>query len=344
MAGEDVRYRSGGDNSILKMVLLEQWQNRCYMCGRPKDFTDTQIDHLIPQSSSAAELRDSKKQYSLTSSFDLHGPENLAPICSKCNREKSNQTFKGAGVMLLALSKAAKLRPDVIAACKKFGSGTRLSNHLLRSIAADLTQTKAREAFETYAPAIVQKLALLDEDKADYVTYHEVIIDDMHPDDFHDVFIPDVSLSLRTRGRTAMSILQDVCGCQLTDLLQPRVHDLVELLQSQVHHDFESITEPSRTNAGPAEILHLQVTIETIDYHRYEPVLEFTFQGIFDAYLMAPLVQDTPNGDSIQDRQGEAAVTGTFSFTADWPISAQQGVLDISDCTIEEWSSHLEVT
>ncbi|MFJ3214259.1 HNH endonuclease [Streptomyces flaveolus] len=344
MTGEDVRYRSGGDNSILKLMLLKQWQHRCYMCGRPKDFTDTQIDHLIPQNSSPAELRDSKKQYGLTSSFDLHGPENLAPICSKCNLDKSDQTFEGARAMLLALSKAAKLRPDVIAACKKFGSGTRLSNHLLRSIAADLTQTKAREAFETHAPAIVQKLALLDEGKADYVTYHEVIIDDMHPDDFHDVFIPDVGLTLRTRGRTAMSILQDVCGCRLTDLLEPRVHDLVDLLQYQVHHEFESITEPSPTTAGPAEMCHLKVTIETIDYHRYGSVLEFTFQGSFDAYLIASLVQDTLDGEGMQDRQGEAAVSGTFSFTADWPISAQQGVLDISDCTIEEWSSHLDVT
>ncbi|WP_327330577.1 HNH endonuclease (plasmid) [Streptomyces sp. NBC_01208] len=344
MTGAEVRYRNGGDNSILKMILIEQWGYRCYMCGRPKDYTDTQIDHLIPQSSSVAELKNARKQYSLTSSFDLHGPENLAPICSKCNREKSNQTFEGAGAMLLALRKAAKLRLDVISAYKKFGSGTRLSNHLLRSIAADLAQTEAREAFETYAPAIVQKLALLDEDKADYVTYHEIVLADIYPDDFHDVFIPDVGLSLRTRGRTAMSILQDVCGCQLTDLIEPRVHDLVELLQGQVHQEFESITEPSRTNAGPTEMIHLQVTIETIDYHRYTSVLEFTFQGSFDAYLMAPLVQDNLDGDGIQERQGEAAVTGTFSFTADWPISTEQGALDISDCTIEEWSSRLDVT
>ncbi|MEU3093143.1 HNH endonuclease [Streptomyces massasporeus] len=344
MTREDVRYRNGGDNSVLKMILLEQWQYRCYMCGRPKDFTDTQIDHLIPQSFSAAELRVAKKQYNLTSSFDLHSPENLAPICSKCNRDKSNQTFEGAGVMLLALSKAAKLRSDVIAACKRFGSGTQLSKHLLRSIAADLAQTKTREAFETYAPAIVQKLALLGEGKADFVTYHEVILDEMHSDDFHDIFIPDVGLSLLARGRTAMSILQDVCGCQMGDLLQPRVHDLIELLQNRVRHDFESITEPTRINAGPAEIFRLQVTIETIDYQRYEPVLEFTFQGKFDAYLVASLVQDSLNGDGIQDRQGEVAVTGTFSFTADWSFSAQQGSLDIGECTIEEWSSQVDVT
>lgn len=343
MTDADVRYRSGGDNSILKMILIEQWRYRCHMCGRPKDFTDTQIDHLVPQSSSAAELRDARAMYNLTSSFDLHGPENLAPICSKCNREKSNQAFQGAGAILLALGKAAKMRPDVISACKKFGSGTRLSDHLLRSIAADLAQTEAREAFETYAPGIVQKLALLDEGKADYVTYHEVILADMYPDDFHDVFIPEVGLSLRARGRTAMSILQDVCGCQMKDLLEPRVHDLVEILQNQAHYGFESITEPSRTNSGPAQISHLQVTIETIDYHRFEPFLEFTFQGSFDAYLMASLVQDTLDGDGSQDRQGEAAVTGTFSFTADWSISAQRGAIDISDCTIEEWSSHLEV-
>ncbi|MGW1124361.1 HNH endonuclease [Streptomyces sp. NPDC002526] len=344
MTGKEVRYRNGGDNSILKMILIEQWRYRCCMCGRPKDYTDTQIDHLIPQSSSEAELKDARTQYSLTSSFDLHGPENLAPICSKCNHAKSDQTFEGAGAMLLALRKAAKLRPDVISAYKKFGSGTRLSNHLLRSIAADLAQRKAREAFETFAPAIVQKLALLDEGKADFVTYHEVILADMYPDDFHDVFVPDVCLSLRTRGRTALSILQDVCGCQLKDLLEPRVHDLVELLEDQVRQEFERITEPSRTNAGPAEMSHLQVTIEMIDYHRYASVLEFTFQGSFDAYLIASLVQDALDGDGIQDRQGEAAVTGTFSFTADWLISAERGALDMSDCTIEEWSSRLDVT
>ncbi|WP_329305748.1 HNH endonuclease signature motif containing protein [Streptomyces anulatus] len=344
MAGKEVRYRNGGDNSVLKMILIEQWGYCCYVCGRPKDYTDTQIDHLIPQSVSSAELKDARAQYSLTSSFDLHGPENLAPICSNCNRTKSNQTFQGAGFMLLSLSKAAKLRPRVISAYKKFGSGTRLSNQLLRSIEADLTQREAREAFEMHAPAIVQKLALLDEDKADYVTYRQVILDDMHPDDLPDIFIPDVVLSLRTRGRTAMSILQDVCGCQLTDLLEPRVHDLIELLQDRVRQEFESITEPSRTNASPAEMFHLRVTIETIDYHRHASVLEFTFQGSFDAYLVASLVQDALDGDGIQDRQGEAAVAGTFSFTADWPISAEQGALDISDCTIEDWVSHRDVT
>lgn len=344
MAGKEVRYRNGGNNSVLKMILIEQWGYCCYICNRPKDYTDTQIDHLIPQSISAAELEDARTQYSLTSSFDLHGPENLAPICSKCNKAKSNQTFQGAGAMLLSLSKAAKLRPRVISAYKKFGLGTRLSNHLLRSIEADLAQKEAREAFEMHAPAIVQKLALLDEEKADYVTYHQVILGDNHPIDFHDIFIPDVGLSLRARGRTAMSILQDVCGCQLTDLLEPRVHDLIGLLQDGVHQEFERITEPSRTNAGPAEMFQLQVTIETIDYHRYASVLEFMFRGSFDAYLFASLVQDAFDGDGIQDRQGEAAVAGIFSFTADWPISAEQGSLDISDCTIEEWVIHCDVT
>lgn len=46
-----VRYRR--NNTLLRHVLWQQWGSRCYWCNKLKDFTDTQIDHIIPKRSRA---------------------------------------------------------------------------------------------------------------------------------------------------------------------------------------------------------------------------------------------------------------------------------------------------
>ncbi|MGW7071818.1 HNH endonuclease [Streptomyces sp. NPDC054855] len=337
-----VRYRSGGDNAVLKLCLHRVYRTCCYLCGEPKDFPDVEIDHILPKSLSGPDMAREIKSYGLPRDFDVQGPENLAPICRECNGRKSNRTFNGARKVLLYLGKAADLRSRVITEVEKFGAGTRLSNHLLKAVEADLTQKKAREVFETYAPAIVQKLARLDERKADYVSFGEVdlpVDDDRVPE-----LIQQVGMVLRGSDRTAVTILQDVCGGSLPDLLVPCMAEMVGLMRARTHSDFEHLMDPSPTTSGPVELDYIEVQINGVDYHRVGTALEFTFQGMFDAYLSASLVQDTLDGGSIRDRQGQAIVTGTFSFTADWGFSATPGELEPSECAIESWRTTLEVS
>ena len=44
-----VRYKVNDDNSLLRFVLHELWEYKCYWCNTPKDYNDIQIDHIIPQ-------------------------------------------------------------------------------------------------------------------------------------------------------------------------------------------------------------------------------------------------------------------------------------------------------
>ena len=112
-AVENVRYRPGGDNGVLRSALIEQWNARCYWCEEPTRFTDTQIDHIIPHTVTADELHDLVQLHGLPADFDVHTPANLAPICSTCNRRKADRKLT-APVVTVQLNRAREKQARVI--------------------------------------------------------------------------------------------------------------------------------------------------------------------------------------------------------------------------------------
>ena len=111
-----VEYRPKGNNSILRSVLYDAWKSRCYWCNRPKDFTDIEIDHIIPHTLETDRLRVVLEELGLPTDFDVHNVANLAPICGTCNLEKTNQDFTSAPVVVGRHRKAQGLRQQVIEA------------------------------------------------------------------------------------------------------------------------------------------------------------------------------------------------------------------------------------
>jgi 5-methylcytosine-specific restriction endonuclease McrA len=109
------RYRDG-DNSVLRSVLYDVWNCKCYWCGRPKDYTDVQIDHIIPRGTNRRRLQQLIYDYGLPDTFDLHDVRNLAPICSLCNGPsgKGDKEPPRVPVVLDKLRRAEILRPEVI--------------------------------------------------------------------------------------------------------------------------------------------------------------------------------------------------------------------------------------
>lgn len=63
-------------------------KNKCSYCSRGIHPHDTQLDHIIPQSTN--NLKKLKKEFSLASDFEIHGYENILPSCAKCNNKKSD--------------------------------------------------------------------------------------------------------------------------------------------------------------------------------------------------------------------------------------------------------------
>ncbi|MEV4830552.1 HNH endonuclease signature motif containing protein [Micromonospora sp. NPDC049257] len=130
---DDVRYRLGGDNGLLRHVLFEEWQSRCYWCEQPVLFATVEIDHILPATATADHLADLIRQHDLPAGFDLHTPANLAPICGPCNREKSNNRFAGT-LVTGKLARAAKKQDRVIRRVLTFAA---VNQRTAQAVAAD---------------------------------------------------------------------------------------------------------------------------------------------------------------------------------------------------------------
>ncbi len=118
---QDVRYRPDGDNTLLRLALLMEWQERCYCCEKPKAFRDVEIDHIVPRTVASERLQEYIAMYDLADDFDVHDPANLAPICRPCNLTKSDRQ-PGSMLIGVLLSKAASKKARVIRRAIRFSA------------------------------------------------------------------------------------------------------------------------------------------------------------------------------------------------------------------------------
>ena len=325
---------------MLRLVLYGLWGSRCYRCQRPKDFNDIQIDHIIPRHTNAERLEELTRQYGLPRDFDIDAPGNLAPICSVCNgpRVKGMKEYRARLLEQDQLDRALALQPKVVEQVIGFSKSKKLAELLLRASQADLSDPNARHAFEEHAPAVVQKLALLDVGELNYVSFSiEMVEIDQEP-------TLEVGISLRSRGRVAAALLSDICGCPITNVLRSPVEEVVRKIRENTRAAFERTDGPAGpTVSGPPEFGFIRIDIDSIDYQCDRPGIEFTFDGGFEADLTASLVQDNPDGIGLNEIQGDAQVYGGFSFRATWNPSSPPGNLDVGACWIESWRDDVEL-
>jgi hypothetical protein len=229
------------------------------------------------------------------------------------------------------------LQPAVVEQVLRFGTSKRVAEHLLRASQTDLSNPKARQAFEEHAPAVVQKLALLDSEKIDFVSFSIKMVE------IDEEATQEVGVSLNNRGRVAALILKDVCGCAIEDLLKERVTELTGKIRENTRVAFERIEgSAGPTSSGPPEILFIRIDVDSVEYERLGPSIEFTFDGNFEADLSASLVQDNFDGVGLDEVQGDAQVYGTFSFDATWYFSASPGDVDKGECWIKSWKDNID--
>jgi hypothetical protein len=334
-----VRY-GGGDDHVLRNVLWKLWKFRCYWCMNPKDFGDTHIDHIIPKSIEPSRLKEILEAFALPRDYDLDDPRNLAPICATCNGPsgKGSQDLVEVPAVHNKLKRANALGPRVIKQVLSFRSNGVLAESLLRVSEADLSNEDNRKLFEEQAPAIVQRLALLGEEKADFETYRTEVVE------LKDGTTVDVRVSLNSGGRTAAAILENVCGCPLNQFLAEPVVDVLSQIRRNVQSEFEAIEGPAGpTNSGPPVEDFMQIDLDSIDFSGVAGFIEFTLGGDFEARLSASLVQDSSDGSEREELQGDAYVTGTFTLAAMWDRSMAFGEVDAGECWIQSWDIDVDV-
>jgi hypothetical protein len=331
---KSVRYRDGDSNTALRDALHRMWKSKCFSCTRPKDFTDIQIDHLIPKTTTAKRRATLLQTFQLPADFDLDRPANLAPICGSCNRKKANDTVTAA-ILILAmhLTQAGKLEPAVIAAVNAAASSHQIGTWLRQVNKTDLDDTNVRNTFLVEAPAIVQKLALLDPDKADFVTTKSADLD------LETLQVP-VQLSLNSRGRTAITVLDEILGCPINDAVEPGVDALIpeiaEAARSAVEGTDDDTGEP--LNAGPPECYQLSLSIDEIDFARDGTELTVVFAGTFAGVFSGSVVRTGIDGDGLDELQGDSEVAGRFSFWASWGLTTAPGRHCAAGAEVTDWA------
>lgn len=80
-------------DKIVRSALWNIYDNSCFYCGKPLDWDDLHIDHIIPESFNY-KMKNIKLEYGLDDDFDVNVIYNLVPVHSHCNLRKSDELFE----------------------------------------------------------------------------------------------------------------------------------------------------------------------------------------------------------------------------------------------------------
>ncbi|MFI7296880.1 hypothetical protein [Streptomyces sp. NPDC050121] len=305
------------------------------------EFGFVQIDHIIPQDVSEPRLRELKRAHGLPHDFDIHDPQNLAPICAPCNgaENKSNDTYD-APIVVTRLKTAKKHRAKVIAHVQRLGRSGKVAAHLLEAVTADLGDAGLRQEFLDHAPAVVQILAVMDPRLIDYQSFREVEVT-LNEDTGR---YQRIDVTLDRRGRSAVTLLEEVCGTELAEVLQAPVVQLIDEIHDRVTAGFEGAESSDPITAGPPTYDFITLDVDSLDFSRLDGEIEFNFNGTFEGSLSASLVRRSSDGDGMDELQGDAVVSGTFTVLAVWDPAAEPADVSEGDCTIAGWEQDLHIS
>lgn len=323
-----VRYIKGGDNRILRLVLHLAWKTICYRCNTPKDFTDIQIDHILPSSWSDEKRADHLARLLIDcdpTKFDVNGPENLAPICGRCNNGKRDRDLPA--VYSEFLEEAAKKRAKVIDDVVNFPASSNLAKTLSELIEADLQTPKARKVVTDYAGALVQKIALVaPEVAADYRTADTITVPNPERP------LPwNVGLSLDAEGRHAHHVLTQLCRADLTELLLEPVLELYRECAQEAH---AALTMPVPAGESAVSLAdgEVDMTVETIQVARDSTTFLFSFSGHSTTQFPAIAVIPSEDGGGSEERQAYAEIAARFFFSFTWDAGCDE--FEVSDSVL----------
>ena len=314
---DEVRYLPNGNNRVMRHVLRQVWDLRCYWCRSYKDYLDLEIDHILPQDSGEPERARLKRAFGLPSDYDIHALYNLAPICSDCNKLKKGEDLTQVPAVISKLKLARGLADTVAKRVQSFSRASKLGEALLLAAEVDLTDADTRATFEEGAPAIVQRLAELGAEKADYLTHREVTIEAGYEQ--HSFLV-----SLNEQGRAAVGVLEQVGGGVLEEVLEEPIRNLFRQTEDATADAFREHDEGlGAPDVGTVSIDWTTISISTVRYSAIGPSqIEFEFAGAFEGWVTGSIARDRTDGDGIEEVQGDATISCGFKFDLVWELEA----------------------
>lgn len=326
----DVQYRPHGDNRVLRHVLRQVWEMKCYWCREFKDYLSLEIDHIVPQSLSPSRLGALCKALKLPEPYDIHAVYNLAPICTACNKLKSGQDLAEVPIVLSLLNRARKLAPEVAKRTRSFDQATRLGEALLLASEVDLTDGVTRATFEEGAPAIVQRLAELGHEKAGYVVRTALVLEAREA-------VQEISLTLDEGGRAAVRVLEELAGRTLVEAMAEPITDLLDRVDEAIANAFRAHDGGlGAPDVGSVSVQWPQLTIRALRFRAEGPDnVNFVVEGAYEGIASASIARSSTDGGELEDVQGDAPFSCRFSFEIVWEPSDGPGNLYFDQVWLE---------
>ncbi len=323
---DEVRYKPTGNNKVLRHVLRQVWDLRCYWCHNFKGYLDLEIDHILPQDSGEPERERLKRAFKLPADYDIHALYNLAPICSDCNKLKRGQDLTEIPAVTSKLRLAQGFANTVAKRVLSFSRASKLGEALLLAAEVDLTDADTRATFEEGAPAIVQRLAELGDGKADYITHREVTVEARNEQ--HSFFV-----SLNEQGRAAVGVLEQIAGGVLEEGLEEPIEILLRQAEDYTADAFREHDEGlGAPDVGTVSIDWSTISISTVRYSATGPgQIQFEFEGAFEGFATGSIARASADGDGLEDVQGDATISCGFNFDLVWELGDDGSGSDFFD-------------
>ena len=327
-----VRY-GGVNDRLLRLALLEAWGWQCYWRGEPLSVATAQIDHIIPRTVQPARLAELIALHDLPADFDVDMPANLGPICGPCNNDKRAHDYLAVPAVHTKLAKARRLSPTVVRRVRAQKTAVTVGRSLIQAVTADLSEPAARDEFLAFAPAVVQTLALLDEDQVDYVARRTL---DLYLG--HDRL--PVSLTLDARGRTWYAWVEQICGRPWPLLLQAGIDGVIK-------HAGAAFEQAFRDQCGDTadmvshETIGRTVELEITTVRRDTSLMICQLSGQLELETSGTARDAQPPDLEIFDMEVGAYILTQFQLTISWDLTTSPAQHPHTDMVMTD--AHVDV-
>lgn len=338
-----IGYKSGDpdSNATLRSALAQVSGLRCYACTEPKKFADLQIDHLIPRSRKGTTAFLIPPGPLSADEYDVDDVENLAVICGQCNRMKSDKEFRQSLAFEMHRMNAVRRADNVRSIVQGIRSGHELVKCLVSATQFDLANPDSVRLYIELAPAAVQRLAILDEEKVDYV------VAELAPRTNGGLPI-DTRLLLNNRMRFIRDTIDTLWSTSLAHVAQEASRALTSHLGEQAQDAIRNFDVPAAQLAVQTpDALNLEFTYSGGEIRREGDVMVISLAGEADGMFTAHVAgYDNRTATGHRDSMTDVWIFGAFRVEFAHPLIQPMHPVDIGfdvdtaevGCEID-WSS-----
>lgn len=201
--------RKDKNNSLVRRILWEAYNKKCFYCKEPISFNNFQIDHLIPKSLGNEQAIET---YELSENFELDSYYNLVPTCFPCNNRKRDNPYPKNQILLLSNDIKKKI-PKILDLENKFtreDKRSKISAVISTSLGEldinDILMIIKDQEIKFYQKEIINDAIELNKKETEFLYYFKLGTDSFSNEDFSTALLNfDSALKIKPDDEDALN-------------------------------------------------------------------------------------------------------------------------------------------